>query len=170
MRARREGERGQSLVELAIFAPIMIVLFLAIGDVARGFATMIAIESAAREAADWGAYRPGNWNTVVPQYPVTIAEMERRACTAALSLPEYEGDPDGSTCTNPTFECFIGVADDPSAPCSSPGTCDVDPCRVKVRLTYDFDLVAPSEFLALPSTFTFNRTSTFAIGKDPEST
>ena len=167
---RDRSERGQSLAELAIFLPIVIVLLLGIGDLARVFATMITVESAAREAADWGSYRPGNWDTVVPQYPVTVTEMTRRACTASLSLAEYEGEPDGSDCTNPAFECFVGNADDPTTSCSSASTCMVDPCRVKVRLSYRFDLMAPSEFLALPSSFTFQRTSTFAIGKDPSGT
>ena len=167
---RGKSDRGQSLTELAIFMPIVIVLLLAVGDVARAFATMITIESAAREAADWGAYRPGNWDTVVPQYPVTVAEMERRACTASLDLPDYLGETDGSECTNPAFECFVGNADDPTTSCSSASSCVVDPCRVKVRLTYDFDLFAPSEFLALPSSFTFQRTSTFVVGKDPSGT
>jgi hypothetical protein len=166
MSARRKGERGQSLVELAIFVPIVIVLLLAVGDLARAFATMITVESAAREAADWGAFRPGNWDTVVPQYPVTVTEMERRACTASLELPDYAGASDGSTCTNPSFNCAIGTTSNPSGSCSSPTTCDVDPCYVKVTLGYDFDLIAPSEFLALPTTFHFDRESVFKVGKD----
>lgn len=172
---RRRRERGQSLVEVAIFVPIVIVLFLAVGDLARVFAAMISVESAAREAADWGAYRPGNWDTGVPTYPVTVAEMERRACTAAMELEDYQGASDGSTCTNPTFECFFGTGT-PTGTCEPPG-CDpltdasgCDSYRVRVRLTYTFNLVSPGELLALPSTLTFDRESVFALGKPPAAT
>lgn len=176
MGRRDKSQNGQSLAELAIFLPIIIVLLLAVGDLARVFATMISIESGARQAADWGAYRPGNWDSVSTgscgdtTYMCSVAEMKRRACTAALGMPEYEGDASGSDCTNPAFECAIGIADDPTTSCSSANTCDVDPCRLKVMLTYRFDLLAPSEFLALPSSFTFTRSSVFAIGKDPTGT
>ena len=168
--ARRKRQRGQSLVEVSIFIPIVLVLLLGIGDLARVFATMIAVESAAREAADWGAYRPGNWDTIVPQYPTTVAQMERRACTAARDLPDYLGAPDGSTCTNPTFICSFG-AESATGSCSPPG-CDplTQTCWVKVSLTYDFELIVPTGLLALPSTLTFERSSTFAIGKDPGGT
>lgn len=177
-RERRERERGQSITELAIFIPILIVLLLGIGDLARAFATMIAIESSAREAADWGAYRPGNWATGVdpavcdpdPIHICTVREMERRACTGALDLPDYVGAADGSTCTNPTFACAIGSSTNPTGSCSSASTCDVDPCHVKVTLTYDFSLIAPGGLLGLPASFTLDRSSTFAVGKDPEGT
>jgi hypothetical protein len=176
---RDKSERGQSLAEVAIFIPIVIVMFLALGDLARVFATMITIESAAREAADWGAYRPGNWTPDSdpdvcagdPAYVCTVKEMERRACTAALGLLDYAPQPsDGSTCTNPSFTCAIGPSNDPVDSCNAATDCHIDPCYVKVTLTYTFELVSPSEFIALPSSFTFGRTSTFAIGKDPSTT
>ena len=175
--SRRNGERGQSIVELAIFLPIVVVLFLTVGDLARAFATMITIESAAREAADWGAYRPPLWDTDATVtrspdcedsplvYQCTVRSMERRACTAALSLPDYQGAADGSTCTNPSFECFVDTSSNPTSACTSPSTCDTDACRVKVVLGYDFDLLTPA-LVFLPTSFHFDRTSIFAVGKD----
>jgi hypothetical protein len=95
--------------------------------------------------------------------------MERRACVAASNLPEYVGD--GATCTNPTFNYTIetpaGVAVDACHTLPRSAT----PCNVVVTLTHRFDLVAPTGLLGLPSSFSFERTSVFAMSDfelDPE--
>lgn len=174
VRRRRGRERGQSLVEFALFLPILIVLMLGIGELARVFSTMIAVESGAREAADFGALAPGNWEaTPVVQYPVTIAEMERRACTPTRSMTEYAGAADGTTCTNPAFECELylpgsGLWTDCSvvasaAVCSSLGGSDDTPCKVRVRMTYVYEMVVPTQLLGLPNTLTFTQESVFNI-------
>jgi TadE-like protein len=49
------GSLGQALVEFTLVLPILLVLLLVVGDFARLFATGIAVESAARDAAEVAA-------------------------------------------------------------------------------------------------------------------
>jgi len=137
---------------------------LAIGDFARLYNTMIVVETAAREAADSGTLYPWQWDAT--NQSNTVAEMERRACVAAGALPEYD-DPDsdpGTGCANPAFaytldtgDAGVGAAGCPTVPRTS------TPCNVRVDLSYTFDLILPSGLLGLPSSFTFTRTSVFAV-------
>lgn len=170
-RRASHGERGQSLVEFALVLPIMAVLLLAIGDFARLYTTMITIESAAREPADFATLLQSQWDETTPPPPddnrsKTVAEMERRACTASSHLPEYDGAADNTTCTNPTFSYELlppgGLGE---SACADPAviTPTDTPCNVKVTLTYVFDLIVPVSLLGLDPTYTFQRTATFAI-------
>ena len=93
------------MVEFALVLPLMVILLVAILDLARIYTTMMSVESAAREAADFGTtLGAGKWQAGLPM-DGTVAEMQRRACVAASNLPDYE-DPDGDPatgCTNPSF-------------------------------------------------------------------
>jgi hypothetical protein len=172
---------GQSIVEFALILPLMLILLLAIVDFARIYTTMMSVESAAREAADFGtALGAGKWSLAGdPPTPAdnTLALMRQRACVAARNLPDYVGAADGSSCTNPAFSYCMTPADgaaceeaedlpDPAA-CADPER-EV-PCTVTVTLTYDFRLLAPVNIelmgasYGFPSTITFTRDSTFAM-------
>jgi TadE-like protein len=169
----RRRRSGQSIVEFALVLPIMVVVLLGILDLARVYTTMMSVESAAREAADYGTtLGAGKWQDGAPKAG-TIAEMQRRACVAASDLPDYvdpDNDPTTGNCTNPTFACTItpgGNCGDPSPGCEDP--LNEPPCAVTVTLTHDFQLLAPLNFefmgvrYGLPSTLTFSRDSTFAM-------
>ena len=52
----RIGRAGQGIAEFALIVPIMFLLAVGIGDFGRAFTSAIAVESAAREAADYGAF------------------------------------------------------------------------------------------------------------------
>lgn len=172
----RRTTSGQSVVEFAIIAPIMVVLLIAVIDFARVYTTMMNVESAAREAADFGTtYGAGKWQVGAP-LDGTVAEMQRRACVASSNLPDYD-DPDGDPtngCVNPAFAYCVSPADGaPCAPINPADACEAPtrepPCTVTVTMTYDFHLFLPVNFqilgasIGLPSTITFQRDSTFAI-------
>lgn len=172
--SRREpvSASGQSLVEFALVLPIMVLLLVGIFDLARIYTTMLSVESAAREAADYGAFGSANWEPA--RVTGTEDSMRLRACTAASDLPDYEGPNDN--CANPSFSYEL------SPDKGSPGSwgpwnaadgCDNDtrnpPCWVKVNLEYDFRLLIPLRLevfgmvIGLPDTLTFERESIYAV-------
>ena len=176
--------RGQSLVELALILPILLVMALAVFDFARAFATAITIESAAREAADFGGLYPWHWDSSDPAaIPATEQEMETRACTSASTLPDYEGDDPASPptpgvvgCTNPTVTYTL-VPDPANTPNCYEVPRDQVPCRVEVTVTHEFEVIVPLRLqfgdtvLGFPDSVTIARTSTFAVSNfeiDPE--
>ncbi len=176
MAARRPFERGQSVVEFALVLPIMLILLLGTLDLARIYTTMMSVESAAREAADYGTtLGAGKWQAGAPM-DGTVIEMQRRACVAASDLPDYE-DPDddpATGCVNPSFDyCMTASVGGTCGPVDPVQVCEdplrATPCTVTVTLTHDFQLLAPLGIdffgvrLGLPNSLTFDRDSTFAI-------
>jgi hypothetical protein len=172
--ARTKHERGQSVVEFALVLPLMIFLMLAIIDFSRIYTTPLTVESAAREAADFGTFGSQKWNDAVYSLPVdgTEAKMRLRACTAMSELPDYVG-PDDS-CSNPTLTYELsGDKGATWGPYSTALACDdaarEPPCWLKVTLSYDFHIITPvniqflDKSLGLPSTLTLVRSSTFAM-------
>lgn len=193
----RSRPLGQSLVEFALILPVFLVITVAVGDFGRVYATGIAVEDAAREAADYAAFDdPSNshFETTVPgtidATGVTRAEALRRACAAVSALPDY-GSPNDPTsvaalCKAPTSECTdIGA---PGTFCqmvveriaaSEPwaSTCGTEPhldatCGWVVHTTirFDFHMVIdylPLAFLPLPKTVTFARESRYVISALP---
>jgi len=166
----RGRAQGQSMVEFAFVLPILLILFLAVADLARIYSTMVTIESAAREAADHGAWNSSFWegdpSDPTSNYAKTIVQMTERACVASRTLPDYIG-PD-TACTNPAMTVELQEDD------GTPGVdCDdetrIVPCRVVVTLEHEFHLIVPASInvfdvqIGFPSTLTFERTSIFAI-------
>jgi len=169
----RARERGQSVVEFALVLPILIFLMVAIIDVARIYTTMLSVESAAREAADFGTFGSHKWSdAVVLVADGTEAKMRARACVASSELPDYVGPDDA--CTNPSFAYELSLDKGATwVPYSAGLGCDNEtrepPCWVRVRLTYIFRVMIPLNLelfgvnLGLPSTFTFERSSIYPM-------
>ena len=160
---RRESAKGQSLVEFALVVPLMVVFFVAVADLARLYTTMATIESAAREAADYGSFDSSYWSGADP-----IDEMTHRACLASSNLPDYAGTTDdmAATCTNPT----VTVVLDPPDQVSCADRTREPPCRVTATLEYDFHLILPIHIdigggnsIGFPNQLSFARSSTFAM-------
>lgn len=186
-RRRRSGSQGQSLVEFALIAPLMIFILFAILDLSRIYTTMMSVESAAREAADYGTTLGAErWS--LTNEPMTVPEMERRACVAASDLPDFDWtdtDSDGvidvgEACVNPTFAHCVRKA--PAGPCLAPTDTGYDcddplnndpvndpPCTVTVTMGHVFQLFVPLQFnffgveFGLPVSIPFERDSTFAM-------
>jgi Flp pilus assembly protein TadG len=158
---RRRHSRGQSLTEFALLVPLMLLLAVALGDFGRLFTAVIGVESAAREAADYGAMQGTlSWNPA--NYTTLEKDMRMRACTAASTLSDYVGDPPGTpnmTCSNPSFAYAIERLP-VSGDCSAQGDFD-EPCIVHVTMTYDFHMFL--NFPPLPSVISMTRESRFAI-------
>jgi hypothetical protein len=163
--ATRHGRRcrssaGQSVVEFALIIPLLLLFVVAIADLGRLYVSAVAVEAAAREAADYGAFKAEYW-TLVNQ-PTTTAEMERRACSAAAGshlegYAEPPGTVDHAHCTNPTFSYTLEP--DPTLDCFDPTL--EPPCIVHVRLEYDFRMIGA--FPPLPETLHIGRDSRFAV-------
>jgi Flp pilus assembly protein TadG len=163
--------RGQALVEFALVVPFLLLLLLAIGDFARLYSSEITVEAAAREAADYGAFAAGQWDTSVnpSQVDLTVREMVKRACTAASNLPDYVAAGDSTTLcsvdgSNPLFSFRLedstgNAVANPPADCGIPVT--DPPCVVHVTMAYTYHTffnVPP-----YPSTISLQRDSRFAI-------
>jgi hypothetical protein len=140
------------VVEFSLVVPILFLLVVAIADFGRLYTSAVAVEAAAREAADFGSFHASYWRVdplaapPIDNRSITEAEMERRACTAAAGshLEGYREPPgtiDHATCTNPSFTVELEPVDtDPDCWDSSK-----PPCMVHVTIDYDFDTL-----LALP--------------------
>ena len=171
-RSLARKQAGQSIVEFALIAPVMLIFLVAIADFGRLYAAMVSIEAAGREAADFAAFDANHWNGA-SNVATTLGEMTERACTAAAGshLQDY-AEPAGTlshaNCTNPTMACELEIPGGGSVDCATydgtAGCGDPDtepPCVVHVRLDYTFHT-----FLGLPplpATVAFSRDSRFLI-------
>jgi hypothetical protein len=175
---------GQAYVELALILPVLLLLALAVGDFGRVYATGIAVESAAREAADFAAFDDLTNSHFYEPVPGTVdakdstrTEALRRACTAVGSLPGF--DDVAATCADPTAMCtdVAGsfcqlVVEDTRTSQPWASTCGTDPqtdvtCGWTVHVTVNFDFTTAINLAPLPSTVHFARESSYAISALP---
>jgi hypothetical protein len=171
--SRRRGSRtaGQSIVEFALVFPVMLFLLVGIADFGRMYTSAVAIESATREAADYGAFQINQWDPT--NVPTTVAEMQKRACVAAAGshLQDYQTtDGTNATCTNPSFQCWLELGGT-SADCLTSGgwiagtdcaaSVTEPPCTVHVRLEFDFRTIL--QLPLVPGTIHLVRDSRFRI-------
>jgi hypothetical protein len=159
-----ERDRGQALVEFALVIPIIAFIFLGIVDLSRVFTSQLVVESAAREAADFGAFNSSRWTAI--NRAATEQEMTQRACVASNRLEDYAG-PD-TDCLNPRVDISLEPNGGLESTCGEPDRPE-GPCLVRVDMTYQFDLIIPFGLdfngtrLGLPDQLTFQRTSIFAV-------
>jgi Flp pilus assembly protein TadG len=79
---KKDGERGQSLVEFALVAPVFLLILFAIVDFGMGFHSWISVTNSAREGARVGAVGAVSDTTTTtcsPSLPLD-GSIERRVC------------------------------------------------------------------------------------------
>lgn len=78
--AKRKS-RGQSLVEVALVLPILVMMMMGLLDFGRAYYTVVALRDAADEGAAYGASNPGD-----------VAGIRLRASEASRALVNVEID------------------------------------------------------------------------------
>ena len=124
------ADRGQSLVEIALTLPVLLITLLGMVDAGRAYLYSTAVTNAAREAAYYAAKTSG----------ATLANVALRACneTGFSDYTTTAPSVSGSTAT-----CTSG-ATVTSGTCSTGATGDV-----VVEVAYQFDLVSGYLFKSL---------------------
>lgn len=141
---RRRKARGQSLVEFALLAPVLIFIFAGAADLGRALTAYIELGSAAREGAAYGSQ---NHETVLLR-----DEIEAAARAAA---PDIWGEPANARVTD---FCSVILANnrcpgDPGGTDHSTGY-----SYVEVTASYTFDPIFPG----IPG-FTMQRVATMRV-------
>jgi Flp pilus assembly protein TadG len=108
----RGDERGQSLVEIALALPLLLVTLLGLVDLGRAFVYTTAVTNAAREAAMYEVYDPS----------ATAAQVQQHACNET-GLSDYNAP------------CASGITVT-CTPCPSYGA------DVTVEVKYRFSLIS----------------------------
>jgi len=136
------SERAQSLVELCLVLPVMIFGILGGADLARAYAVQIAVQNAARAAAE--SYAIDSTPTQLEAQNAGIAEMNRTPTITATvgNVVVTEAQTDGVTaCIHPP----------PS----------VTPCYVTVHATYTWRAITP--WPLIPNSANFDRVTIFQM-------
>ena len=141
----------------------MFLLAVAVGDFGRLFNAAIATESAAREAADYGAFLGSSaWSSAQSPWTANDTEMRLRACAAMSGQSDYQNT--AGTCTgNPVMSWRLEDSTGASPPAVDCSTLTglVAPCRIHVTVTYIFrPLIA---IPPIPGSLTLTRESWFSL-------
>lgn len=131
MRHLRRSERGQTLAEFALLAPILVILIFGFVDVARLYQAWVTVEGAAREGTRYAVTGRGDCD---------IAADDRMACI------EYAASQRAGGLTN--HEDDLGVIvrswDYPSYPNPASENSAGEQCdAVEVQVDYDFTPSTP---------------------------
>ena len=141
-----QGERGQSMVELALMLPIMSFLLLGGADMSRAFATQLAVQNAARSGAEATALdttpTSAEATTHVRDELGRTPSVTAGSATITVTFTQADGS---SACT--------GAADTSVAGTSSIAT----PCYARVRVQYTWSTLIP--WPLVQRSFTFDRTT-----------
>ncbi len=132
-----ERHRGQSLVELALVTPILLIMILVTVDGARVFSAHIAISNAAREGANFASRSYDNANNELEVRNSALQELGSAGTVFGVApVVEVQGPDDG-------------CVDDFGYDC--------------VRVTVDYEFTTLFNFPGLPNRIDLQRTSQMRI-------
>jgi Flp pilus assembly protein TadG len=158
------SERGQSMVEVALALPMMAFTLLGGSDMARAFATQLAVQNGARAGAESMAldFTPTGSEAaarVQDEMNRTPGMSVAGACTVASNVWTCGGATVTVTYVKRTGTPVTESACTGAADIYSPGGSSslTIPCFAKVRVQYSWSTLIP--WPGLPRTFTFDRTT-----------
>ncbi|MEO1646575.1 MAG: TadE/TadG family type IV pilus assembly protein [Chloroflexota bacterium] len=141
--APKEGQKGQSLVELALTLPVLLLLLTGLLDLGRAYFTYIALEEAAAEAALFLAIDPDCPDADSAPECINPNNALYRARTSGndefeFALTSWNIPYDGAAAADGFRSPFAqNAAGTPDSNCTAIG------CTVIVQLRYDFPLFTP---------------------------
>ncbi len=104
VKLRRKGEKGQSLVEFALVAPIFFLMLFAIVDFGMAFHAWITVTNSAREGARIGAVR-ANAAEIDTRVRDTAATLDDG--NLSVTVTNAEGNPGESVVVEVSYEYFL---------------------------------------------------------------
>ena len=128
--AGRRGSDGQSLVELALILPVLLLLGLIAVDFGRVYLGWVNLQNMARIAANFAANHPEAWVAPMTATKATTIDQYENQILADAQATNCELDP--ATPPTPTFT-------DSDGDLNAHGIGD----RVEVALTCRFDVITP---------------------------
>ena len=149
----RARSRGQSLVELAIVAPVLILILLVAIDFGRGFYSWVILQNAARIGANYAGLNAQGWKTnpddaaITAEYELRIEEdVDRALCDAPGTppAPVFTDSPADTSSGGQTPDTSYDVGDSVKVSLN----CVFHPLTpvISAILSSNIDLGASSEF------------------------
>ncbi len=144
--SRPGGDRGASILELALITPVMALIVMGVLDLARGYQMQIALTNAAREGASFAQIAPNDVSCAGDD-DITdrvLAENSEVAGFTDLTITVLAEDASGDL-TVPVTGCGGGIA--------SSGE------RVRVEVAATFDVITPMVERVVGSSISLRGTS-----------
>lgn len=161
---RQRPDRGQSMIELAIAIPVLLLVLAAVVDIGRLAYTTITLNDAARAGAAYGA-----------QTLVTAADVVGIKCAAyrdAKDITPLAGSADTCTCPDGTsWQCGLTASASTSCECADgskvkcgDGVCGSGTHTVYVTVSTQAQFKSLTHLLPLSSPMTVSATATRRVG------
>jgi len=107
----KRGERGQSMIELALTISILMVLLAGTIDLGRAFFAWLAMRDAAQEGASYGSFHPSDSAGIEARVRATFADVIKDPSAIVSVGIDYDGplcldDPQSIVTVNVEYQNF----------------------------------------------------------------